>query len=64
MKSSPFEHWDIETAKETYGIEHWGNGYFNVSDKGEVVITCPLHETAADGSVAVSYTHLPLPTKA
>ncbi|GAA3924260.1 biosynthetic arginine decarboxylase [Litoribacillus peritrichatus] len=43
MKSSPFEHWDIETAKETYGIDHWGNGYFDVSDDGEVMITCPVN---------------------
>ncbi|WP_250658038.1 biosynthetic arginine decarboxylase [Alkalimarinus coralli] len=43
MKSSPFEHWDIETAKETYGTERWGNGYFDVSEEGEVIIICPVN---------------------
>jgi len=43
MKSTPLEHWDINTAKETYGIDHWSNGYFDVSDQGEVVITCPVN---------------------
>jgi arginine decarboxylase len=33
--------WDIERAKDTYGIENWGNGYFDISSKGEVVIKNP-----------------------
>lgn len=34
MKSAP---WDIEQAAELYGIERWGNDYFSLNDKGQVV---------------------------
>src|SRR6187402_964863 len=30
--------WTTEQSAETYGIRDWGNGYFDVSSKGEVVI--------------------------
>jgi arginine decarboxylase len=30
--------WSTEQSAETYGIRDWGNGYFDVSSKGEVVI--------------------------
>jgi arginine decarboxylase len=33
--------WSIEQAKDTYGIENWGNGYFDISPGGEVVIKNP-----------------------
>jgi arginine decarboxylase len=45
MKSSPFEHWDINTAKETYGIKRWGNGYFDISEGGDVIIACPMNDS-------------------
>lgn len=32
--------WDIQQAQETYAIEHWGDGYFNISGDGHV-IACP-----------------------
>lgn len=34
------ERWQVEDSIELYGINAWGAGYFNVSDKGEVVV-CP-----------------------
>lgn len=43
MKSTPLNHWDINTAKETYGIDHWSCGYFDVSDQGEIIVTCPVN---------------------
>lgn len=30
--------WTIEQSAETYGVRDWGNGYFDISAKGEVVI--------------------------
>lgn len=30
--------WTTEQSADTYGIRDWGNGYFDVSPKGEVVI--------------------------
>ena len=38
MVSAQFEHWDVELAKRTYGIDGWGNGYFDVNERGEVAI--------------------------
>lgn len=32
------ERWTIENSIDLYGIRNWGGGYFDVSDKGEVVI--------------------------
>jgi arginine decarboxylase len=32
------EPWDIETARELYGIEGWGHGYFDINDQGHVVV--------------------------
>jgi len=33
--------WGIEQATDTYGIKNWGNGYFDISDEGDVVINNP-----------------------
>ena len=30
--------WDIQQAKELYGVDRWGNGYFDVNASGEVVV--------------------------
>ena len=30
--------WDLCNAKELYGIENWGAGYFDISEKGEVLV--------------------------
>src|SRR5262245_39881198 len=30
--------WKIHDALETYGVRHWGKGYFGVNDKGHVTV--------------------------
>lgn len=41
--------WTIDRARETYGIRDWGNGYFHISDEGEV---CVRPSGKADGPSA------------
>src|SRR6266540_3273859 len=42
------EQWTIESARNLYNVEGWGIGYFDISDRGHVVvrpdINEPLHE--------------------
>ena len=33
------EKWTLDRARETYGIDAWGNGYFRIDESGEVVVT-------------------------
>lgn len=42
MKIEQQAEWNIERAKDTYGIKNWGNGYFDINPEGEVVIKKPL----------------------
>jgi len=37
------ERWTVEDSADLYQIREWGAGYFNISDKGDVVVT-PLHD--------------------
>lgn len=30
--------WSVAKARETYNVAHWGNGYFDVNDRGHVVV--------------------------
>ncbi len=30
--------WTVEDSAEVYGIRDWGNGYFDISSKGEVMV--------------------------
>ena len=30
--------WTVASARETYGVESWGNGYFRINDAGEVCV--------------------------
>lgn len=39
-KNQALRHWTAEDSRELYGIGAWGAGFFDVSEKGEVVI-CP-----------------------
>jgi arginine decarboxylase len=39
-KSRVLQQWRLEDSIELYGIRSWGAGFFDVSDKGEVII-CP-----------------------
>jgi arginine decarboxylase len=41
VKTDQRTEWGIECAKDTYGIKNWGNGYFDISPEGEVVIRNP-----------------------
>lgn len=38
--------WSIGQAKDTYGIKKWGNGYFDISPEGEVVIKNPKGDSS------------------
>lgn len=40
--------WTIQQAKDVYGIEHWGDGYFDINPQGRVV-AYPRREAAAGG---------------
>ena len=33
------ERWNVEKSADLYGINSWGAGYFNISEKGEVAVT-------------------------
>lgn len=33
----------IESARLNYGIKNWGNDYFDINEKGELVVIDPLH---------------------
>lgn len=39
-KTQAMQRWQVEDSKELYGINAWGAGFFDVSEKGEVVV-CP-----------------------
>lgn len=32
------EKWKVHDAVETYGIRHWGKGYFGINEKGQVTV--------------------------
>lgn len=33
------ERWTVEKSADLYGVHSWGAGYFNISEKGDVVVT-------------------------
>lgn len=39
-KNQPLRPWGVEDSVELYGIRSWGAGFFDISEKGEVVV-CP-----------------------
>ena len=41
MKSGLLERWTYKDAGELYGVHEWAAGYFDVSEKGEVVVRLP-----------------------
>ncbi len=49
-RSEILDRWTKEKSEELYGIKNWGNGYFSISDKGEVQVT-PFRENK---SIAIS----------
>lgn len=44
IKKPALEQWSIKDAKELYGINNWGENYFDISSEGEVVVTPFLHK--------------------
>ena len=38
-KAEVLGRWTREKSEELYGIKNWGNGYFSISENGEVLIT-------------------------
>ncbi len=51
MAKNSFERWTIEKSQQLYGIQSWGNGFFEISGDGEVLVKSrPDHEA---GSVSL-----------
>lgn len=38
MKPEALVRWTLENAADLYGIRNWGIGYFDISEKGEVIV--------------------------
>ncbi len=45
--------WTVDKAAETYGIKHWGSGYFSVSRRGEVVAEITDRKNGAPHAVSI-----------
>jgi arginine decarboxylase len=43
--------WNYNNAKNYYMIDSWGNGYFNISEKGEVTVKLPYAEKTKEISI-------------
>ena len=39
MPKELLRQWKVSDSADLYGIKEWGNGYFDVNDKGEAVVT-------------------------
>jgi len=46
------ERWTVDKSADLYGIHSWGAGYFNISEKGEVVVT-PSESTGKEISISL-----------
>jgi len=38
-KNDPVKKWSVEDSRELYGIKRWGEGFFDINDRGNVCIT-------------------------
>ncbi|MHC4553425.1 MAG: biosynthetic arginine decarboxylase [Planctomycetota bacterium] len=38
MAKKSLERWTIDKSRQLYGINNWGNGFFEISDNGEVLV--------------------------
>ncbi|MBP9225447.1 MAG: biosynthetic arginine decarboxylase [Verrucomicrobiales bacterium] len=45
--------WSIEDASETYGINHWGAGYYAISRRGEVSVDLTDRATGSPHAVSI-----------
>lgn len=43
--------WSIEKARELYGVNRWGNGYFDVNEAGEVIVRLRDGEETVEVSI-------------
>ncbi len=44
MSIKHIENINIQAAKKTFGLQHWSNGYFDISDDGDIVINNPSNK--------------------
>lgn len=51
MAIENFSDWSARQSAELYGISEWSNGYFGISDAGEVVVCDPSSESDASVSL-------------
>ncbi len=35
---SEIEKWSIEKSRELYGVENWGDGYFDINESGNISV--------------------------
>ncbi len=47
--------WSIEDAADTYGVHHWGGGYFSISRRGELVVNLDDSTTGAPSPVSIPH---------
>lgn len=46
MEKEQANTWTIEQAINTYGIDNWSNGYFDINEQGEVIVKNPFNNAA------------------
>jgi len=51
MKDS-LERWTVEKSADLYSIHNWGAGYFNISEKGDVVVT-PMKNSGKEVTISL-----------
>ncbi|CAA0103184.1 Biosynthetic arginine decarboxylase [BD1-7 clade bacterium] len=51
MIKLPIAKWSVEDARNLYGTERWGNGYFNINNSGELVVENPSNSVNAEVSL-------------
>ncbi|PKF61562.1 arginine decarboxylase [Psychromonas sp. psych-6C06] len=42
-KINKIKSWNIHSARKTYGVKDWSNGYFDINEQGDVAIMDPQH---------------------
>jgi arginine decarboxylase-like protein len=48
--------WSIADAVELYGIQEWSNGFFRISDEGNILVTSrPWSTNCANGVLACRF---------
>ncbi|MCS6970511.1 MAG: biosynthetic arginine decarboxylase [Planctomycetota bacterium] len=51
MKAEALERWTVQQAAELYHIRAWSAGFFDINDKGEVVVKLPHNGDTVDVSL-------------